>query len=70
MNKCHKIVLYNKRKIPIELVRYINQYVPSKNCLICNQYGISYSSIYICNSKNITRNNIGLYIFYNITNRG
>jgi len=51
MNKCHKIVLYNKRKIPIELVRYINQYVPSNNCVMCNQYGISYSSIYICNNK-------------------
>ena len=51
MNKCHKIVLYNKKKLPIELVRYINQYVPSKNCVICNQYGISYSSIYLCNNN-------------------
>ena len=51
MNKCHKIVLYNKKKLPIELVRYINQYVPSKNCVMCNQYGISYSSIYLCNNN-------------------
>ena len=50
MNECHKMVLYNKRKIPIELVRLINKFVPSKNCYICNRYGICYTSIYLCSN--------------------
>ena len=34
--------------LPVELNRYINQYIPYQKCIICEYKNISYNKIYIC----------------------
>jgi hypothetical protein len=39
------------KKIPRELIRYIDSYIPYTNCIVCIKKNISYDLKYICSKK-------------------